>query len=151
MKIKKIKISKLKLDRSNLRTHPDRNLDVIKSSLKKFGQQKPIVIDSAGFVVAGNGTLTAALSLGWDEIETIETTLEGKNAIAYAIADNRTAELATWNDEKLYSVIESGVDSSNLGFNAMEIEQMKIKLSEFEQDGEVLPSKKTCPRCKKEI
>jgi ParB-like chromosome segregation protein Spo0J len=47
-----------------------------------------------GVVIAGNGTLAAAVELGWKDIDVVETKLKGQEAVAFAIADNRTAELA---------------------------------------------------------
>jgi len=40
-------------------------LEQIKASLRRFGQQKPIVVDATNVVRAGNGTLAAAKALGW--------------------------------------------------------------------------------------
>jgi ParB-like chromosome segregation protein Spo0J len=127
MKLTTTKITELSLDPSNVRKHSRRNLDAIKASLRKFGQQKPIVVDAKGIVLAGNGTLTAAQELGWTEIQIVRTELAGVEATAFAIADNRTAELAEWED-KLVDVIKSlivaGVDGNDIGFNQMEIDDM---------------------------
>ena len=68
MKLEAISIESLSLDPSNVRKHSRRNLDAIKASLRKFGQQKPIVVDAKCIVLAGNGTLTAAKELGWTEV-----------------------------------------------------------------------------------
>jgi hypothetical protein len=127
MKIETTKITELSLDPSNVRKHSRRNIDAIKASLRKFGQQKPIVVDAKGIVLAGNGTLTAAQELGWTKIDITRTELTGVEATAFAIADNRTAELAEWED-KLVDVIKSlmvaGVDGNDIGFNQMEIDDM---------------------------
>jgi DNA modification methylase len=101
MKIIKRNVSDLSNDPANARKHNERNIESIIASLRRFGQQKPIVIDSSNVVRAGNGTLEAARQLGWDSIECVETSLKGSDAISYAIADNRTAELAEWDDEVL--------------------------------------------------
>ena len=53
-------VDSLSADPANVRTHDKRNIDAIKASLRRFGQQKPIVVDGDGVVVAGNGTLAAA-------------------------------------------------------------------------------------------
>jgi ParB-like chromosome segregation protein Spo0J len=79
MKIETTKISELSLDPSNVRKHSRRNLDAIKASLRKFGQQKPIVVDATGVVLAGNGTLTAARELGWSVIQIVRTRLHSEN------------------------------------------------------------------------
>jgi len=101
METQRINISDLACDPANVRSHDGKNLDAIKASLQRFGQQKPIVVDEKGIVIAGNGTLTAARALGWDAINIVRTELAGAEATAYAIADNRTAELAEWDDEAL--------------------------------------------------
>ena len=127
MKLTTTKITELSLDPSNVRKHGRKNLDAIKASLRKFGQQKPIVVDAKGIVLAGNGTLTAAKELGWEEIEIVRTQLEGVEATAFAIADNRSAELAEWEDklvDVIKSLIAAGVDGDDLGFSQMDIDDM---------------------------
>lgn len=94
-------IDELTLDPENARKHSDVDIAAIMQSLQEFKQQTPIVVDDADIVVKGNGTMMAALKLGWTEIETIKTTLTGDQLRAYAIADNRTAELSQWNTETL--------------------------------------------------
>jgi ParB-like chromosome segregation protein Spo0J len=98
-----VAIDSLTPDPANVRLHPDHNLDAIKASLKRFGQQKPIVADAAGIIRAGNGTWAAAKALGWERIWAVTTTLSGGDAAAFAIADNRTAELAQWDTPALAS------------------------------------------------
>ena len=68
MNIEQLAIASLSPDPANARRHPERNLEQIKASLRRFGQQKPIVVDAANVVRAGNGTLAAAKSLGWTTI-----------------------------------------------------------------------------------
>jgi len=129
MNVEEIPIAELDLDPANVRQHDEKNLAAIKSSLKRFGQQKPIVVDPKGIVIAGNGTLTAARALGWDRIRIVRTQLEGSEATAYAIADNRTAELATWDDDALMQQLSAlDLEDSALveaaGFSAAELEGM---------------------------
>lgn len=97
----KIPISELHADPANVRKHSDKNIKAIEASLKRFGQQKPIVIDSNNIVRAGNGTLQAAINLGWEKIWVSKSKLSPSELTAYAIADNRTAELAEWDMEAL--------------------------------------------------
>jgi hypothetical protein len=138
MKIERIKVAELSLDPSNVRKHSRRNLDAIKASLRKFGQQKPIVVDAKGIVLAGNGTLTAAQELGWTEIQIVRTELAGVEATAFAIADNRTAELAEWEEDKLSQVLQSlKVEDADLlaatGYDAAEVDKMsKAEVTEDE-------------------
>ena len=110
MNIERRKIAELKNDPANARKHSPRNLKAIRDSLDVFGQQKPIVVDSRGVVIAGNGTLEAARELGWDEIAVAVTDLDPAHAQAFGIADNRTAELAEWDTDVLSKLLE-GMDS----------------------------------------
>lgn len=106
MRIEKISIAELSQDPANARKHNEKNIASIVASLRRFGQQKPIVIDLSNVVRAGNGTLEAARQLGWDLIDAVKTDLKGIEATAYAIADNRTAELAEWDDGILAATLE---------------------------------------------
>lgn len=107
LKTVQIEISKVSNDPANVRTHSKKNIDAIRASLKRFGQQKPIVIDSDNIVRAGNGTLEAAKELGWKYISVVISDLEPSELTAYAIADNRTAELADWDLEDLDKQLQS--------------------------------------------
>ena len=85
-------------DPDNARQHDNRNISAIVDSLRTFGQQKPIVIDRSGCILAGNGTFAAAKHLGWSHVAAVPSDLDSEEARrAYSIADNRTAELADWN------------------------------------------------------
>jgi site-specific DNA-methyltransferase (adenine-specific) len=128
VKIEKMKIADLSPDPANARKHSDRNLDAIKASLRRFGQQKPIVVDGDGVVRAGNGTLAAAQALGWVEIDVVRTPLKGSEATAFAIADNRTAELAEWESEALAKELEAlvaeGFPVADVGFDEEELKKL---------------------------
>jgi len=106
VEIERLEVAKLIGDPANARKHNERNIDAIVASLARFGQQKPIVIDKANVVRAGNGALQAARSLGWTHVDCVRSKLDGADASAYAIADNRTAELAEWDDDVLAATLE---------------------------------------------
>lgn len=121
MKIEKRKLAELSLDPKNARKHNKKNLEAIKGSLTKFGQQKPIVVTKENVIIAGNGTYAAAKELGWTEIDVVVSTLDAVNQKAFALADNRTAELAEWDDsfltETLKSLGEIKFDLGSIGFD----------------------------------
>ncbi len=96
MNIETVSLDSIHPDPANVRTHAARNLEAIGASLARFGQQKPIVVDGAGIIRAGNGTYAAARALGWTQINIVRTGLAGADAVAYAIADNRTTDLGAW-------------------------------------------------------
>lgn len=109
-----------KHDPKNARKHNKRNLKSIADSLREFGQQKPVVALDDGTVIAGNGTLDAAKSMGWDSLATVVFADKDK-ASAYAIADNRSAELAEWDHDVLAQTLKELSDQSvsleSLGFD----------------------------------
>jgi ParB-like chromosome segregation protein Spo0J len=123
MQIQSVPTSDLHIDPANARRHSDRNLDAIMSSLMRFGQQKPIVIDANNVVRAGNGTLTAAKALGWAHIDVVRSDLIGVEATAFAIADNRTAELAEWDLDILAAALKDPL-IGDLGFDDKEIRRV---------------------------
>jgi site-specific DNA-methyltransferase (adenine-specific) len=125
LQIEKVKISSLISDPSNARLHDKKNLEAIAGSLKLFGQRKPIVITEANLIVAGNGTVDAAKELGWQEIMIVRTPSEWSHeqVKAFALADNRTAELAEWNasilSDQLLELDSTGWDLADFGFEPL--------------------------------
>jgi site-specific DNA-methyltransferase (adenine-specific) len=128
MKIKTVPIDSISQDPANLRKHGERNIDAIVASLRKFGQQHPIVIDSKGIILSGNGRYMAAVKLGWHEIQVVESDLTGSTVTAYAIADNRTAELAEWDTtalaETLRALQSEEFDTTAAGYSDGEIDSL---------------------------
>jgi len=100
-----VPVETLSLDPANARQHNARNLESIRRSYERFGQQKPIVVDADGKVIAGNGQLEAAKALGWTQIAAIRTDLQGAEATAFGLADNRTSDLAEWDEQALAALI----------------------------------------------
>ena len=119
MKIIEKKLEELKPYDNNPRLN-DRAVPAVAESLKKFGWQQPIVIDRNGVIVCGHTRYKAALTLGMktapckyaDELTEEEIT-------AYRLADNKTAELAEWDADKMEEELAkcSEFDMSAFGFD----------------------------------
>jgi DNA modification methylase len=91
------------------------DIEAVKRSLEAFGQRKPIVVRrSDNVVIAGNHTLQAAQALGWDEIAVVWVDDDEVTSKAFALADNRTAELGDYDEEALADLIND-VGSLNPG------------------------------------
>ena len=138
LNIKTVAIDTIEYDPFNVREHDERNIEAIKSSLARFGQQKPIVVKKDGTVIAGNGTLGAMRMLGYKEIVIVETELEGEEAVAFAIADNRTAELAAWDDQALAQALDQleGDLLPASGFDQIDIDVLLASLGNWDSSDE---------------
>lgn len=128
-------------DPNNANTHGENNLAAIRHSLEKFGQQKPIVILEDGTIIAGNGTYMAAQELGWTHVAAVVSDItDPAEAKAYALADNRTAQLAEWDREELEKQLE---ELANAEFNLDDLafdETALLSLGLFaNEDGDVAP------------
>ena len=129
-----VSIDSLTPDPSNARKHDKRNIEAIKASLARFGQTKPIVLHSNGTtIIAGNGTWHAAKELGWTEIAAAKTNLDTAEAVAYGIADNKTAELAEWEDDTLRDLMDALPDDLKLatGMDLADFDGMDIQEADF--------------------
>jgi ParB-like chromosome segregation protein Spo0J len=126
LKVTFAKTAELIPDPDNARTHSQRNIEAIKRSIQRFGIRKPIVAkEDTKVVYAGNATLEAALQLGIEKIPVAWIPKETSETVcrAYAIADNRTSELANWDTEKLENIIAEleDIDLEDLGFTEGEL------------------------------
>lgn len=83
------------------------NVEAVKKSYEKFGQRKPIVATKDGEVISGNHQLAAARELGWNKIAVVFTDDDELTAKAFALADNRTADLGTYDDDLLADMLGS--------------------------------------------
>jgi hypothetical protein len=124
-----VAIDLLTANPENVREHGERSIDSIVASLDRSGQQKPIVVAPDGRVLAGNGTLAAAVRMGWRRIAAVVFDGESENdARAYALADNRTAELSKWNHEGLSKLLltmqSQSFDLEGLGWDPRELDML---------------------------
>ena len=79
----------IKFDALNYRTHDEKNLKLIKNSLKELGAGRSIVIDAEGEIIAGNATYKQAQELGLP-IKVIES--DGKSLIVVKRTDLKTQD-----------------------------------------------------------
>jgi len=153
-------VAELVADPANARRHPERNRAAIVASLRLYGQRKPVVVRRAGMVVvAGNGTLEAARALGWTHLACVVVDDDATTATGFAIADNRSAELAEWDDGALARIlgglVEDNVSIADLGFDDDEMADLLavISATDFSPDtpdnqgalDQIEP--KLCPHC----
>lgn len=91
------------------------DVGAIAESLRRFGQQKPIVVqESTRYIVAGNHLWRAAVALGWEEIAANVVPMDDKTAEAFLIADNRTSELGSYDEDALGALLRKIAAEGNL-------------------------------------
>src|SRR5260370_39718459 len=80
----------------------DAALDAVAASIKEFGFRQPIVVDEEGVIIVGHTRYFAALKLGMTEVPVhVAVGLTPAQAKAYRLADNQTAQLSDWDNDKL--------------------------------------------------
>lgn len=152
MNIEKVKTGDLRFDSENARYHSDKSVKAIAKSLELFGQRKPIVITSDNRVAAGNGTLKAALLLKWPTVEAVRVPADWspEKIKAFALADNRTAELSEWDKtvlaEQLLDLEEEAFNLEWLDFGRDVLKEQRLidEFPSFDDDSETAYK---CPKC----
>ncbi len=98
-----VPIDTLKPYKGNPRTH---NLDAIRESLRVNGQYRPVVVSSkTREVLAGNGTMEALQAEEVSEIWATFVDCDAKTAKRIVIVDNRTNDLAGYDEELLAGML----------------------------------------------
>ena len=124
----------------NPRTHSKKQIRQIADSIQAVGFAAPVVIDETGMLLAGHGRLEAAKLLGLKRIPAV--VIEGLSEArkrALLLADNRIAQSAGWDRERLADelislpelLVEDGLDISVTGFEPAEIDALLV---DFEDD-----------------
>jgi ParB-like chromosome segregation protein Spo0J len=78
----------------------------VAASIRRFGWQQPIVARRSGEVIAGNTRLKAAQQLGMAEVPVWWFEGSDLDAVAYGIADNRTATFSEFDEPALANLLE---------------------------------------------
>ena len=101
--LKDVPISELIPYENNPRSN-DLAVKEVAESIREFGYVKiGVIVDENKVLLAGHTTLKAMKFLGWDKVPEVTQVngLTEAQKIAYRIADNKTAEVAKWDFEKL--------------------------------------------------
>lgn len=119
-------------------------VDKVAKSIELYGwQQRPIMLDKDHVIVCGHTRLLAAIQLGWEEVPCmIAHDLTPAQIKAYRIADNKLAEIATWDYEKIQIICESlldkDLDISLLDFDIVDMgdPSLEVQTGQTEPDNQ---------------
>jgi DNA modification methylase len=122
MLVEELPIDSIKPYENNPRVN-DAAVEAVAASIREFGWNVPIVCDENLVVIAGHTRLKAAYELGLETVPVyIACGLTPAQAKAYRIADNQTATLSSWDDDKLplelMALQQEGFDLDLTGFSA---------------------------------
>lgn len=137
MQVIKVKLSELVPDPKNTRVHDSHNIEVIKNSLKKFGQYRPFVVQKEGMIIrVGNGMYQAMKELGWTEADCEVKDITDEEATTLSILDNKSSDLSYFDDTKVYDCLKNlGKDNVALtGFVDIELNKL---FSKFETEDDL--------------
>ena len=122
-------IDEIRPDPANPRLHSKNQIRKLANSIKTFGFNVPILIDSERNIVVGHGRMTAGRTLGLAEVPTLCLDhLSPAQLRAFRIADNRLSELAEWDDKLLAQQLK---DLSLLGLD-FDIEATGFEMGEID-------------------
>lgn len=135
MKITEKKLSELIPYENNPR-HNEEAVEYVANSIKEFGWRVPIVIDANGVIIAGHTRYKAAEALNIEKVPcVIADDLTEEQVKAYRLADNKTAEKASWDTALLeLELMNLEVDMSGFGFDGEE-ENKKPEEENKEEEG----------------
>lgn len=121
MKIKDLKLEELTPYENNPRDN-EAAVSVVAASIKEFGFKVPIVADKDGVIVTGHTRLKAAQELGLETVPVIfADDLTPEQIKAFRLADNKTAEFASWDLDKLAAEMAGlEIDMEAFGFTPPE-------------------------------
>jgi DNA modification methylase len=128
-----MKIELWDIDRPQPYAQNPRNNDAavgaVAKSIEEFGWQQPIVVDEDDIVVCGHTRLKAARKLGLTEVPVhVATGLSPTQIRALRLADNKTGDIATWDNTLLPAelkwLLDADFDLAKLGFSSQEAAQL---------------------------
>ena len=111
----------------NPRTIPPEAIDRVATSIRTFGFRQPIVVDADGVIIVGHTRYLAAKQLGLAEVPVhVAEGLTPEQVAAYRVADNKTGEASSWDDERLTEILgDLTIDLREVtGFDSAELDRL---------------------------
>ena len=151
----------------DLIVHPENprqgDLGAIITSIENNGWYGTVVAQrSTGYVLAGNHRLMAARHTGIDRVPVYWVDVDDATARRILLADNRTAELATYDNDQLVDLLTRHANAGDLlgtGWDADDVDDLIAQLADgqinppdtpdefpsFDEDS--LDTEHICPKC----
>ena len=120
----------------------EKAVDAVANSIAEFGFKNPIIVDRKKVIVSGHTRRLAALKLGLDQVPVVYADdLTEAQIKAFRLADNRVAEMASWDDDLLKEEMAKAVDFEfgDYGFDQKDLDKIVRE--------EVGIKTHKCPKC----
>jgi len=144
-----VRTSDLVLDPRPHRIHPPAEIEALKASLTRYGQDQPLVVQREGMIVRiGNRRLKAARDLGWTHVAAIVLDREEAEMVARGILDNRVADMARSDRDVIAALLADlqGVDATlPTGFDDRELAELLDRLEAKQPPLEESPAEEEPP------
>ena len=85
----------------NPRRIPEEAVVAVAESIKLYGYQQPIVVDTEHVIIVGHTRHLALQRLGYTEVQVYVSDLPPDKAREYRLVDNRTGEMTSWDFDAL--------------------------------------------------
>lgn len=135
LKVQDIKLSLLEPWEDNPRINNEA-VDAVVKSIDSFGFNVPILCDQNFTIIAGHTRWKAAKKIGMESVPVIALEITEDQRKAFAVADNKTSELAEWDYSKLQKVLEElkckKINLPSLGYSKAEIQALLTRQKEFD-------------------
>jgi hypothetical protein len=130
LRVETVPIDFFRIPNRTLKKHDEPQLTMLMSSMTTFGWIQPVLATRAGEIIAGHGRILAGKKLGVKEVPTIFVDHLSPNEIkAFKIADNKLAELSTWDEDALrdavLELLEADFDLQAAGLTDTDIDLLK--------------------------
>ena len=147
-----VPLASIKLNPNNAREHSRKQLAKLARSIEKFGFITPVVVDEAGELLCGHARVLAAREVNIQAIPAVRAChLSEAEKRAFVLADNRLAELASWNaislkrELQFLSELDIDYDFAALGFDTAEIDFFLTEDEETDDRADALPQVLNAP------
>jgi ParB-like chromosome segregation protein Spo0J len=135
LNVQEIEVKRLKPWKGNPRLN-EHAVDAVAQSIRSFGFNVPILCDQNMMIVAGHTRWKAAKRLGLRAVPVIQLEMTDVQRRAFAVADNKTGELAGWDYGRLEKVLEelvaAKVELPSLGFAEAELQALLAPPKDFD-------------------
>lgn len=130
MNILEIDIKDIKISENNPRIATEKQIEIYKNLIKKYGFLIPVVIDSNNYIVRDDGRFLAAKELGIEKIKAVRIeNLTDEDLQIIRLSEIQAADEGQWDYEKLYKELEKLGDKAFI--TGIDMEFVKENIPEF--------------------